>query len=188
MTNTIAHPARSDDLTSHRPPTDPAWLAGGALWLVAGLVHSGDGWRFDTSSALWLVADVLLAVGLVRLLGRGPHGRSAWGTAALGAALVARIAFAGGEVASLLQGHDDSFLIPVGALLTALAMTVYGVVVLRRGAARGAARWASLAMGLYPFVVMFPVLALTGQPSPVLIALWGVPTAAVGLWGHPAAR
>lgn len=144
MTDTIAHSARSDDLTPHRPLTDPTWLAGGALWLVAGLVHSGGGWRFDTSAVLWLVADVFIAAGLVRLLGRGPHGRSALGTAALGAALVARVAFAGGEVASLLQGHDNSFLIPVGALLTALAMTVYGgwcCAAAPLGARRGGRAW-----------------------------------------------
>jgi len=33
---------------------------------------------------------------------------------------------------------------------------------------------------MYPFVVMFPVLAITGDPSSVLIALWGLPAAFIG--------
>ncbi len=36
-------------------------------------------------------------------------------------------------------------------------------------------------MGLYPFVAMFPVLAITGEPSAVLIAGWGVPAALIGV-------
>jgi len=157
-----------------------AWLAGGALWLAAGLVHDSTGWRFDTSSVLWLTADAFIALGLVALFTLRPHGSSRIGAVALGVALVARGAFAGGEIASLVQGHDDNPLIPLGALLTAVAMTAYGVVVPRRSEIRDNRRWAFLAMGLYPFVAMFPVVALTGEPATVLIALWGAPMALVG--------
>jgi hypothetical protein len=41
--------------------------------------------------------------------------------------------------------------------------------------------WAFLAMGLYPFLVMFPVVAATGEPSMLLIGLWGVPAAVIGI-------
>lgn len=157
-----------------------AWLAGGVLWLAAGLLHDGTGWRFDAASWLWLVADVCLAAGLVALFALRPHGTSRLGAAALAAAVVARGAFAGGEVLSLLDGHDDNPLIPLGALLTAVGMTAYGVVVLARGVLAGPARWCFLAVGLFPFVAMFPVVAVTGEPATVLIALWGVPMALVG--------
>lgn len=158
-----------------------AWLGGGIVWLVAGLVHDDHGWRFDISSLLWLVADALVAAALIALFALRPHGSSRVAVIALVAALVARAAFVAGEIASLAQGHDDNPFIPVGALLTALAMTTYGAVVLRHGDGTGGGRWALLAVGLYPFVAMFPVLAITGEPSSVLIALWGVPTAYVGL-------
>ena len=60
---------------------------------------------------------------------------------------------------------------PDGACaLTAAAMLTYGTAVVRRRIADGLGRWAPLAMGLYPLVVMFPALAATGEPSSVLIA------------------
>jgi len=157
-----------------------AWLVGGLLWLIAGLVHDSTGWRFYTSSVLWLIADAVIAFGMVALFTLRPHGSSRVGTGALAIAVLARIAFASGEIVALVQGHDDNPLIPLGALLTALAMTAYGVVVRRRRVIQGNGNWAFLAMGLYPLVVMFPVVAVTGEPASVLIALWGAPTALVG--------
>jgi hypothetical protein len=157
-----------------------AWSLGGAVWLAAAFVY-GSGWRFDASILLFLVANGLVAAGMIALFALRPHGSSRVGSIALGAALVARAAFVAGEITSFAQGHDDNPFLPIGALLTALAMTTYGVVVLRRGEVRGPGRWAFLAVGLYPFVGMFPVVAITGEPSFVLIALWGVPIASVGL-------
>lgn len=167
---------------SRRSVAAAPWLSGGALWLAAGLLHDPAGWRFDTASILWLAADAVLLVGILGLLRRRLHGTSRLGTAALAGALVARVAFAAGEVATLVQGHDDNPFIPIGAMLTAVTMTVYGVIVLRRRTVAGAVRFAFLAMGLYPFLVMFPALAASGgEPNMVLVGLWGVPTALVGL-------
>ena len=156
-----------------------AWMAGGLAWAVAGLVHGDDGWRFDTAAVIWIVADVLLLLGLVGLFALRPHGPSRVGATALGLAVLARLAFTAGEVVSILDGNDEGSLIPLGALLTAVAMTVYGIVVLRRSGP-GSGRWSFLVMGVYPFVAMFPVLAITGEPSSLLIAGWGVPAMLVG--------
>lgn len=120
--------------------TAAPWLSGGALWLAAGLVHDASGWRFDAASILWLSADAALLVGVVALIRSRLHGTSRLGTAALIGALVARMVFVAGEVATLVQGHDDNPFIPVGAMLTAVTMTIYGAVVLRRGALSGAVR------------------------------------------------
>jgi hypothetical protein len=161
--------------------TEAAWSAGGALWLAAGLIHGTAGWRFDAASILWLTADVLLAVGLVGLFALRPWGDSRVAPVALVGALVGRGFLAIGEVVTLLDGHDENPFIPLGALLSALCLVVVGVAVLRRGRdTGGAGRWSYLVMGVFPFLVMFPVVAATGEPSYLLIALWGLPAIAVG--------
>lgn len=82
---------------------------------------------------------------------------------------------------SQVASDDENPVIPVAAVLTAVSLTVYGGVVVRRRNWTGPSRYAVLAMGLHPVVVMFPVVAATGEPSYPLIALWGVPAALVGL-------
>lgn len=158
-----------------------AWLAGAAFWLVAGLVHTDDGWRYDTAAGLWIAADLLILVGLIGLHQLRPHGDSTLGLVALLAAIAARLAFVGGEVTSVIQGHDDNALIPVGATLTAASLTTYGVVVARRRRWIGPHRFAVLVMGAYPVVAMIPLAAATGEPPTYMIAAWGIPAALVGL-------
>lgn len=185
MTDTSFETASSTSGTARRPQLARCWLVGGALWLAAGLVFDSEGWRFDLGSVLWLVADLAIALGIVGLMQARPHGASRVGSIALVVALVARVAFAGGEITSLIQGTDESPLIPIGSMLTALSMVAYGVVVVRRNVAVGAGRWAPLTVGLYPFVAMFPVLAATGEPSYLLIGLWGIPMAGVAATLQP---
>jgi len=183
MTHTTASPtavATSTAANSTATRTGAAWIAGGAAWLVAGLLHADNGWRLDTAALLWFGADLLIAAGIVGLLILRPHGQSGIGTAALVVALAARVAFAVGEIVYIIEGNDEGPLIPLGALLTAVAMTAYGIVVLRRHRTGGPHRWAFLLMGIYPFIAMFPVLAITGEPSSVLIAGWGLPAAFIG--------
>jgi hypothetical protein len=180
MTDTTPRLHTSEPGTARRVLFARCWGLGGALWLVAGLLHGEDGWRYDAASVLWLAADVAIAAGLLGLLQLRPHGASRVGAVALFVALAARAAFVGGEVLTLAQGHDDNALIPIASMLTALAMVVYGVVVVRRHLVDGPGRWAPLAVGLFPFLVMFPALGATGgEPSYVLIGLWGIPMALV---------
>ena len=181
MTDTTTTHTRRGGMARSPRPTAYAWIAGGLLWLAAGLVHDGTGPRFELASALWLAADVLIAAGIAGLLVLRPHGASRVAAVALVVAFVARLSFGAGEVASLVQGHDDNAFLPVGALLTALAMTVHGVVLVRRREVAPRVRAAFLAMGLYPLLVMFPVVAATGEPSMVLVALWGLPAVLIGV-------
>jgi hypothetical protein len=158
-----------------------AWLAGGALWLAAGLVHADDGWRYDTAAGLWIAADLLILAGLIGLRRLRPHGDSTVGAVALLAAIVARLAFAGAEVTSIVQGNDDNLLLPIGAMLTAASLVTYGVVVARQRRWTGPSRYTAFAMGAYPVVAMIPVAAATGEPPTLMVAIWGVPAALVGL-------
>lgn len=183
----VAEPPSASSVPSG-PSISAAWIGGGAVWVAAGLIFAGDGWRFTAASVTWFVADLLLLVALVGLHRRRLHGGSKVGSVASSMAMVARGLFAVGEVATIASGHDEGPLIPLGALLTAVALTTYGITVLRRPGGVGPVGWALLATGLYPFVAMFPVLAVTGEPNYLLIALWGVPAMAVGFCLHGGRR
>jgi hypothetical protein len=167
--------------SSHAGVIGAAWLVGAAFWFAAGFVHADDGWRYDIAAVLWTTADLLILVGLAGLFRLRPHGARTVGTVALLGAIAGRLAFAGGEVTSIVQGHDDNALLPVGVMLTVASLVVYGLVVVRQRRWTGPGRFAVLVMAVYPLVAMMPIAAATGEPPAQLIAVWGVPTALVGL-------
>jgi len=151
------------------------WLAGGVTWLVAGAVDGGS------VEAIWIVADLLLLAGLLALGRLRPFGDRRLGRAGLTVAVVGRLVFVAAELVSIAQKTDENPLLPVGALLSALGMVALGVAVARGGVWRGPGRFAPLTMGLYPFVVMFPLVAASGgEPSVAAIAVWGLAAVLVG--------
>lgn len=161
-----------------------AWIVGGMAWMATGFAGLGatDGTAgFYATETSWLVVHTLLMVGLVGLLRSGATGGSVWGTRGLAAATVGRIIFLVGELVALMVGHDDLFLFPVAAVLTGVGMIGGGLAVVRAGRWEGPLSFAPLAMGVYPFVTMFPVLAATGERPDALLSGWGLPMIAVGL-------
>ncbi len=178
---------RVDDVAeravARRRPAD-AWIAGGVLWAIAGLLYAAGGWRFRTSSATFLAADLLLAAGIIGLIGRRPHGSSRPATAALVVALVARVLFAIAELSGLISGTDNTLLLPIAGLLTGVSTIAYGT--LARLADQGL-RAASIAMGMYFFVVMMPFAIATGEPPALALAAWGIPAALIGFAVTPRA-
>ena len=160
-----------------RRRTAVAWIAGGALWATAGLLYGTSGRQFRASSATFLAADVLLAAGIVGLLVLRPHGSSRPATAALVVALAARVVFAIAEMSGLVTGTDNTVLLPIAGLLTGSSTIAYGVVA--RLADRGL-RVATVAMGLYFFVVMMPFAVAAGEPPAFALAAWGLPAALIG--------
>jgi len=142
---------------------------------MAGALGSGlHGWRFNSAEALWIGADLLLLGGLIGLRGLRAHGGSRPGNVGP-APPVGRVAFIAAELLSLAQQSDENALLPIAALLSAAGMACYGVAVLRAGVWHGPSRFGPLAMGLYPFLVMFPLVAANnGNPSLPAIAVWGL--------------
>jgi hypothetical protein len=71
---------------------------------------------------------------------------------------------------------------PLGAFLSAAGMVWVGIQIVRRDD-----RWAGwekftpLIVGIYPFVVMFPAVMITGYPNIYLIMLWGLPWLLFGI-------
>lgn len=155
---------------------------GGAGWLVSGLVLVSlgrlDAAGFVVSQVGWILVQSLLLIGVigVALSGAVPG----WfGGVALGMALIGRLDFVAAEVHSLFIG-EESILLPLGALVTAVGMTLVGISALRARRWESWQRYVPLIVGLYPFVAMFPFILVTNEPSRLAIAGWGLPWLLLG--------
>ncbi|MBC7922702.1 MAG: hypothetical protein H7Z75_16610 [Ferruginibacter sp.] len=86
---------------------------------------------------------------------------------------------------SLLPNQTVTTLLPLpltqlGAILNTVGMVLVGIAVLRGDAWHGWPRPLPLLTGLCPFLIMFPVLAITSYPPRALIDLWGLVWMALG--------
>ncbi len=156
---------------------------GGAGWLANGIVSlvlsQPSGGAFVTAEVLWIIIQSLLLIGVVGLAFSGAA--PGWfGGIALGIALLGRVDFVLAEIHSLIIGDDTSFLLPLGALITAVGMTLVGIAVLRANRWGGWRRFTPLLAGVYPFVTMFPFIFITSEPSMLAITGWGLPWLLLG--------
>ena len=99
---------------------------GGAGWvanaLLASAISQPHSVAFTITEVLWIIVQLLLLIGVVGLALSGVA--SGWfGGIALGLALLGRVDFVLAEIHSLILG-EDSFLLPLGALITAVGMTL----------------------------------------------------------------
>jgi hypothetical protein len=125
---------------------------------------------------MWVAVHALVLVGLVGLRRVLVSGESPWARRGLDLAIAGRVVFLVAEVASIAVGHDELPVFPVAVISTGVGMLVAGVGVLRPGGWRG---WrgglALVAMGVYPFVLILPVFAITGErPNNLVVASWGL--------------
>lgn len=81
-------------------------------------------------------------------------------------------------MSGLITGTDDTVLLPLAGLLTGLSTIAFGA--LARLANRRL-RAATIAMGLYFFVVMMPFAIAIGEPPALALAGWGPSVALIGL-------
>lgn len=160
-----------------------AWVANGALGLDAADNSGG----FYVSESVWLGVHTLVLLGLVGLGRLGVIGDSPWGKAGLRLAIVGRILFLSAEAVSIVVGHDDVPLLPLAAVSTALGMLGVGGAVIGAGRLAGWQRYLPLAMGAYPFVLMFPVVALTGERPDLAVTGWGLTLVGVAVASRAAA-
>ena len=156
---------------------------GGAGWLVNGMVSlvlsQPTGAAFAISEVLWIIIQSLLLIGVVGLALSGVA--PGWfGGTALGIGLLGRVDFVLAEIHSLIIGDDTSFLLPLGALITAVGMTLVGIAVLLAKRWGGWQRFTPLLVGVYPFVTMFPFIFIADEPSMLAITGWGLPWLLLG--------
>jgi hypothetical protein len=165
-----------------------ACAVGGKLWVIAlmaaalfnNAIHDSTT-AYRVWEGLLVVVQALLLIGVVGLAGSGAAGDSWVGRIGLGIALIGRASFLIGELRSFVQGSDDDQFVPLGALLTGVGMTVVGIAVVRARRWDGWQRFLPLLAGIYPFVAMFPLFAIMGEPPIFAVALWGVVWLLLGL-------
>ena len=163
--------------------TAAAWIIGGAAWVTNGLLglDSVDGSRgFYVSEVVWLGVHALVLFGLIGLLRHTPRD-DLLSRRGLALALVGRVVFLVAEIVAIVVADDEIALLPLAALLTAVGMTLVGIGILRSRRWVGWQRFAPLVMGVYPFVAMFPVVAVTGVRPDMSVSLWGLTIVAVGV-------
>ena len=122
---------------------------------------------------------MLLLVGFFGVLWSGGVGRGGFGTIAFGLGVLGHLVFVAGEVHSLLS-RTTSDLVALGALVSAVGMLLTGIAVLTAQQWQGWTRWMPLLAGLYPWLLMFPFIFLSGEPNSYAIAGWGLARLAVG--------
>jgi len=165
-----------------------ACAIGGVLWVVNTLLGVVDSAALRSSittfrvwEAVFVLLQILLLIGVVGLARSGATGAGSLGPVGLGIAIFGRATFVLAEIHGFAIGSDDSPLLPLGALTTGMGMVVVGFAAMRARRWSGWHRPMPLLAGLYPFIAMFPILAATGQPPELTIALWGVLWLLLGL-------
>ncbi|MBC7922701.1 MAG: hypothetical protein H7Z75_16605 [Ferruginibacter sp.] len=131
---------------------------------------------------LFFLSQIGFMSGLYALLITDATGRSGLRKSILLIPFMGQLAYL---TTSLLPNQAVMTLLPIplpqlGAILNAIGMVLVGIAVLRNDAWHGWSRLLPLLTGLYPFLVMFPVLVITGHPPRALIGLWGLVWMALG--------
>jgi hypothetical protein len=168
--------------------TGAAYAVGGALWVAlaftVGVLYGGDpppdSAAFIPSQLLWLLLQLLLLFGFFGLFWGRAVSDSLFGKLAFGLGVLGHLLFVVGEIHSLAS-RTISDLLAVAALVSAIGILLTGIAVLRAKQWQGWARWLPLLTGLYPFFVMFPLIAITGDANIFAIGGWGVVRLALGL-------
>ncbi len=153
------------------------WGAGGVGWVAnaaLGLDAADGTGGFYVTELVWLPVHALVLGGLVGLDRLGVTGDSTWGKAGLRLAIVGRVVFLAAESVAIAVGKDDIPLFPLAAVTTALGMLAAGAAIIGARRLTGWQRYLPLTVGAYPFIFMFPVLAVTGERPDLSITGWGV--------------
>ena len=163
------------------------WGAGGVGWVANAALgpDAADGTGgFYVTELAWLPVHALVLGGLLGLDRLGVTGDSRWGKAGLRLAIVGRVVFLAAEGVAIAVGKGDIPLFPVAAVTTALGMLAAGAAIIGAGRLTGWRRYLPITVGAYPFIFMFPVLAVTGERPDLSITGWGVTCVGVAaaLW------
>jgi hypothetical protein len=129
---------------------DPDWA-----YLPRGIIHLGE-----------LAAVVALALS-------GAAGTGLLGRLGLGLACLGELMLAVAEVITLSAPGTSETLFAIAPNLVGLGLILTGIAVIRAGRFTGWRRYVTLALGIYIFVVLTPVIIAAGGP-PALPAIAGL--------------
>ena len=165
-----------------------AYAVGSVLWLVLlgsqtaiwGFEPPAGSVAFYAFEAAFVITQLLLLYGFFGVLWSDGIGRRMFGKIAFGIGVLGHLVFVAGEVHSLAIG-TLSDLVPMGALVSAIGIVLTGITVLMAKRWQGWTRWMPLLAGLYPWLLMFPLIFISTEPNGYTIAGWGLARLALGL-------
>jgi hypothetical protein len=143
------------------------------------LVLSGTPTETQLGDIIFSIGQVSILFSMLLLHKLNLNGRGFWKKFSLLIPVFGSLSYLGGIV-SLFIGNPIIIFFPLGALLIGLGMLIVGIQVVRAGELKEWKRFTPLIVGLYPFVIMFPIVIITGSPSIHAIMLWGIPWKIMG--------
>ena len=164
------------------------YAAGGAIWFlfIVGSIITGFPWSeehttsFTVAETIFIIVQTLLLIGFFGIWWSGGVGQGTFGKIAFGLAALGHLIFVLVEIHSLILG-DLSPLFPLAPVSSAVGILLTGIAVLRAKTWTGWTRWMPLITGIYPFIFMFPFVAVTGETLDIAIGFWGLIRLALGL-------
>ena len=170
-------------LEARTAPTRTAALAlgiGGLLQVAGGVLETVDRVvppdpQYPLRTSFMSLTYVAFAMGVVLLVRRQPSaGARRARTAGLGVAAGGWLVMAVAQVAlPWNMAFAERVLFPAGLLLVSAGMVMAGAVMFRGQEPTAGLRWLPLLCGAFPVVVIFPVFALLGHPSFLVLASYG---------------
>lgn len=130
---------------------------------------------------LWSLGQIGILVILWHLYYWKIAGGSKWKAIGVAIAAAGALSYSSNYLFGYWFAMNTKLLLPLGALLSGIGMVVTGTQVLAGKRWPGFKGALPLLVGLYPFLVMFPLLVITGHPDLVAIMGWGVPWLLLGM-------
>lgn len=148
------------------------------IFLIA-IVSSSDPRYTRVGDTIFCFAQTCIVLSMLLMHNLNLNGRGSWKKFSLWIPAVGALSYMAGVV-STFTASPIILLFPLGALLSGLGMLIVGIQVARAGTLREWKRFTPFFVGLYPFLIMFPIVIITGNPSVHAILLWGVPWTIMG--------
>jgi hypothetical protein len=170
-------------MTNKNPTATRLFLLPGICYLTEFVV-----WSCFTQShtlnavlgGLWTLGQAGILVILFYLYHWKIAGGSRWKAIGVSIAAAGAISYSINYIFGYWLNMNTKMFLPLGALLSGVGMVVTGIQVIAGKRWPGIKGKLPLLVGLYPFLVMFPLLIITGHPDLAAIMGWGVPWLLLG--------
>ncbi len=182
-------------LTGDRSKKNIPFLRSCGLWLLLGgvmtvLLGISDALflsqppspGFMIHQVLVVISHAMVLIGLIGLVRSNAGGKSPLARVGSGILLVGGTLFIPSELILMINLPLGRTLDGISALLMAIGFTLSGIAVLLTRSWRGWHRFTPLSSGLYIFLVLLPVMAVTDGPILFLtLGCWGIPLLLLGI-------
>jgi hypothetical protein len=160
------------------------FLLPGICYLTEFVIWSSFGQSHSLNAilgGLWTLGQIGILVILSHLYREKIGGGSKWKVLGVLIAAAGAVSYSINYIFGYWLEMNTRMFLPLGALLSAIGMVVTGIQILAGKRWPGIKSILPLTVGLYPFLVMFPLLIITGHPDLLAIMGWGVPWLLLGI-------